>query len=100
MQKSKKSCGENLKIDDLFDHFRSMFSNDDDPSENLENRDNDHNIYVPDLDADITLEELKTAVFHQKNNASYGLDNVCTSAIKSSFTIISPFLLKLINQIF
>ena len=54
----------------------------------------------PDLDSDISLEELKRSVFHKKNNASYGLDNVCSEAIKASFDIISPFLLKLVNQIF
>ena len=54
----------------------------------------------PDLDSDISLEELKQATFHQKNNSSYGLDNICSEAIKSSFDITSPFLLKIVNQIF
>ena len=54
----------------------------------------------PDLDSDISLEELKRSVFHQKNNALYGLDNVYSEAIKASFDIISPFLLRLVNQIF
>lgn len=54
----------------------------------------------PDLDSDISLEELKRSVFHQKNNALYGLDNVYSEAIKASFDIISPLLLRLVNQIF
>ena len=53
-----------------------------------------------DLDADITLEELRKAVFHQKNKSACGLDTVCTEAIKASFDIVSSFLLKLVNQIF
>ena len=49
---------------------------------------------------DITLEELKSATFHQKNNSSYGLDNVCSEAIKSSFDLISEYLLNIVNHIF
>ena len=46
------------------------------------------------------MEELKSATFHQKNNSSYGLDNVCSEAIKSSFDLISEYLLNLVNHIF
>ena len=97
LQKSKKVCGKNLKIDDLFDHFRTMFANEDSQSENFEN---ENDTFDPDLDLDISMEELKKALFHQKNNKSYGLDNICTEVLKSSFSIISPILLKRINQIF
>ena len=44
--------------------------------------------------------ELKSATFHQKNNASYGPDNVCSEAIKSSFDLISEDLLNIVNHIF
>ena len=98
LQKSKKACGKNLKIDDLFEHFRNMFANDADSQS--ENYTEENDILDPDLDLDISMEELKKAVFHQKNNKSYGLNNICTEVLKSSFVIISPFLLKLINQIF
>ena len=94
LQKIKKVCGKNLKIDDLFAHFRNMFANDDSQSENYEE---EYDIFDPDLESDITIEELKKAVFLQKNNKSYGLDNICTEVLKSSFAIISPFLRKLIN---
>ena len=89
-----------MKIDDLFEHFRNIFSNDDSQSENSENHKEENDTFDPDLDSDMSLEELINAVFHQKSNASYGLDNICTEIIKSSFDIISPFLLTLINQIF
>ena len=88
-----------MKIDYLFDHFRNIFSNDG-QSENSENHKEENDTFDPDLDSDISLEELKNAVFHQKSNASYGRDNIYTEVIKSSFDIISPFLLTLINQIF
>ena len=51
------------------------------------------NIFDPDLDSNICLEELKRATFHQKNNSSYGLDNVCSETIISSFDPISDYLL-------
>ena len=58
-----------------------------------EARPND-NIFDPELDADITLEEFKSAVFHQKGSSSYGHDNICSEALMSKFDIISPFLLE------
>ena len=72
LQKSKTVGGKNLKIDDLFDHFRTMFANEDSQSENFEDG---NDTFDPDLDLDISMEELKKALFHQKNNKSYGLDN-------------------------
>ena len=73
-----------------------MFANDDSQSENYVE---ESDIFDADLDSDITIQELKKAVFHKKNNKYYGLDNICTDVLKSSFAIIIPFLLKLINQI-
>ena len=44
--------------------------------------------------------KLKRPTFHQKNNSSYGLDNVCSEAIKSSFDLIPDYLLNIVNHIF
>ena len=53
-----------------------------------------------DLDGEITETELKHAIFYQKNNKSSGTDHLCAELFKSSFNIISPFLLKLYNRLF
>ena len=78
-----------------------MFSDETIDIDNNEIPDNMLN-FDEDLDAAITLEELRKAVFHQKkkNKSACGLDTVCTEAIKASFDIVSSFLLKLVNQIF
>lgn len=76
-----------------------MFSNENNENENQEFSQHEQ-IFGEDLDAEISLEELKKTVSHHKNNTVYGLDNVCVEVIKSSFNIISPFLLKLVNQTF
>lgn len=80
-------------MEDLLQHFPTVYSN----FENDDTEAETHNIIFtentldPDLDSDISLEELKRSVFHQKHNASYGFDNVCLEAIKASFDIISPY---------
>ena len=50
-------------------------------------------------DVDINIQELHTAIFSQKNNKSCGLDELSSELFKSSFDIISPFLLKLYNRL-
>ena len=57
-------------------------------------------IIHPELDAEITENELRQAVFHQKNNKSPGLDDIKSEIFKISFDLISPFLLKLYNRLF
>ena len=86
---------------DLLEHFQSTFSSNDDalPTENNDPIINEAS-FDPELDCDISLDELKQATFHQKNNAAYGLDNVCAEAIKSSFDLISESLLNIVNHIF
>ena len=98
-RKDNNNNNGNLKIEDLLQHFKSMFSDETIDTDNNETPDNRLN-FDDDLDAAITLEELKKAVFHQKNKSACGLDTVCTEAIKASFDIVSSFLLKLVNQIF
>ena len=96
--KNKKTY-DNLKMEDLLQHFKKMFSGETNDSENQDNPQNDVS-FDEDLDADISLEELRKAVFHQKNKSACGLDNVCTEAIEASFDMVSSFLLKFVNQIF
>lgn len=96
--KRKSRKGDNLNMKDMFNLFQSMFG-EDFPQDNIEIPLN-QNIFDHELDADISLEELKSAVFHQKNNSSCGLDNVCSETVKSSFDIIGSLLLNIMNEIF
>ena len=93
LRESKTSKGQKLQLEDLAEHFQNMYSNEDD---RLTTENDDvplhGNIFDPDPASDISLEEPKRATFHQKNNSSYGLDNVCSEAIKSSFDLISDYL--------
>ena len=100
LRKNKTSKGQTLQLEDLVEHFQNMYSNDSD-SLPTENDDVPLNgiIFYPDLDSDVSLKELKRATFHQKNNSSYSLDNVCSEAIKSSFDLISDYLLNIVNHI-
>ena len=48
-----------------------------------------------ELDAEFTYEELRSAIFSQKNNKSPGIDNIPSEIIKASYEFISPFLIKI-----
>ena len=101
LRKNKSSKGQNLHVEDLLEHFKNTFCYNDD---SLATESNDPTVnkaaYDPDLDCEITLEELKITTFHQKNNKSYGLDNACSESIKTSFDLIADYLLNIVNHIF
>ena len=52
------------------------------------------------MDAEITLEDIRKAVFHQKNGKSSGPDGISSEIIKSSIEIIAPYLYILYNKLF
>ncbi|MES9880358.1 MAG: reverse transcriptase family protein [Sedimenticola sp.] len=89
---------DNIDVNDLYDHFKTLFgergnTNFQPQTAQTENLD-------ADLDTDITEPELRTAVFSQNNGKCPGIDNLNAELFKSSYDIISTFLLKLYNLIF
>ena len=74
-------------MEDLVNYFKNILSND--ITQSVAEVPPNDNIFDPELDADITLEELKSAVFYQNSNSSYGLDNICSEAIKTSSLLFS-----------
>lgn len=52
-----------------------------------------------DLDVQLTVEELKQAVFSQQNAKSPGRGNLIAELLENNLDIISPFLLGLYNKI-
>ncbi|MEW8545253.1 MAG: reverse transcriptase family protein, partial [Candidatus Thiodiazotropha sp.] len=105
--KKKQERAETLTLDDLHEYFKSMFD------ENMDNNttdresneaeidlDIDPSISNDQLDADFTEEELRRAIFTQKDNKASGIDCISTEILKASFDFISPFLLSLYNRLF
>ena len=64
--KKKRRKGENLKMEDLVNYFKNILSNDTTCTQSDAEVPSNDNIFDPELDADITLEELKSAVFTKK----------------------------------
>ena len=90
-----------LTVTDLFQHFKSIYGTDPDPpSEQQLDHSLDESLENADLDSEISENELKNAVFAQKNNKSTGTDLLCSELFKSSFDILCPFLFKLYNRLF
>lgn len=98
--KSKTLQSEKLTATDLYEHFKSIFGDDQAPLHQEGQDTTSETIYNAELDSDITENEIKNAVFSQKNNKSSGNDQLCVELFKASFDIISPFLLKLYNRLF
>ena len=85
-----------IEINNFFEHFNTLFG------ENVETHDdNEHynDIFDRELDAEITLEDIRKAVFHQKNGKSSGPDGISSEIIKSSIEIIAPYLYILYNKL-
>ena len=52
------------------------------------------------MDRNISIEELREAVYKQNNNKSSGIDKIVAEIYKCSFDILAPFMLILFNWIF
>ena len=97
--KKKSSQSDTLSAQDFLNHFKEIYGGPDEQSQQDE-QPNLGNNEDQELDVEITISELKEAVFSQKNGKSCGLDNLCAEIFKNSFDIISPFLLILFNRLF
>jgi hypothetical protein len=104
--KSKKKSNiqpDYLTINDLFEHFRTLYGNNNSDFENTRTVNNDstqNDTDFNELDIPFTEKELKAAVFAQKNNKSPSNDEITGEIIKAAYEIISPFLLNLYNRMF
>ena len=57
-------------------------------------------VHIPDLDDDITEQEVRNAIRRLKNNKASGLDQISAEFLKTAETIITPFLTKLFNHLY
>ena len=96
--KKKPTTSETLTAADLFDHFKSVIGDEQDVTEE-QNFNTNYENQNEDLDREISENEIKCAIFSQKNNKSTGTDQLCSELFKASYDIISPFLLALFNRL-
>ena len=100
--KKKAQKSEKITNTDLFDHFKFIYGQDEN-STGQEDRDlhvNPEQVVNEELDAEISLTEIKNAIFAQKNNKSTGTDQICAEILKASFDIVSPFYSNCITDYF
>ena len=97
--KKKSTTSDKLTAADLFDHFKSVIGNEQDSTEDHDFSLNNENLQNEYLDSEISENEIKCAVFSQKNNKSTGTDQLCAELFKAAYDIISPFLLVLFNRL-
>ena len=81
-------------LSDLFNRARSQSYN----VTEEQNFNTNHENQNEDLDSEISENEIKCAIFSQKNNKSTGTDQLCSELFKALYDIISPFLLALFNR--
>ena len=106
--KSRKQSSETLTVDDFFVHFQEVFSGGN--PENVPNQDpNERNqetpqqmtdLTDPDLDSEITSDEVKSVIFSLKNAKSPGIDNLAAEVFKTACDLLSPYMVKLFNNVF
>lgn len=107
--KKKQDGADSLSIDDLYAHFKSIFSeSQENTHQNLDrnnmnnsaNNAENQNTVDDELDFDFSESELRQAVFVQKDHKSPGIDNISSEIIKASYDVIAPSLLYLYNRMF
>ena len=100
ISKSKADSSDTLTVDELFNHFQSIYGIEPDQLGDQPVGTQQAQTHVnSSLDEEISENELKNAVFAQKNNKSTGSDLLCAELFKSSYDIITTFLLKLYNRL-
>ena len=99
----RKNNSSDIKLDDLYEHFSNLLGQQDQDNANdiniTNNADNDM-IEDNDLDINISEQEIRKALFKQKNGKASGLDDISAEILKVSYSIISPYLVKLCNKMF
>ena len=70
------------------------------PQEDTIDSDLEQDTIYEELDCAFTEQELRRAVFSQKDNKSPGIDSISSEIIKTSYDFISPFLIQLYNRMF
>ena len=90
-----------MSIDELYDHFNSVFGETNAENVQSENTENNfsQNMSANEFDIDFTESEIREAIFSQKDNKSPGIDNITSEILTASYDYISPFLLILYNRL-
>ena len=95
--KSKNSKND-ISIENLHSHIKCLLRQ---ISENNQaNEQNLHGQSNTELDAAITEQEIRKAVFKQKNGKTSGSDDLSSEIIKASYDVISPYIMSLLNNLF
>lgn len=98
----KASISDNISVNDWFEHFKCVFSNDESDEQN-DNQSFDNNIFdEPDhtLNQEITEEEVRNAVKNLKSGKSCGTDEIVSEMLKAGGHDVICFLTRLFNAIF
>ena len=87
-----------ISIENLHSHFKDLLGQIPENTENneqtLEGQTNN------ELDLAITEQEIRKAVFKQKNGKSSGPDDISSELIKSAYDVIAPYILSLFNDLY
>lgn len=99
----RKNDSSDIKLDDLYEHFSTLLDvQEQDHADDINimnNADNDM-IEDNDLDMNISEQEIRKALFKQKNGKASGPDDISAEILKASYPIISPYFVKLFNKMF
>jgi hypothetical protein len=96
--KEKKS-NVNATVNDLFDHFKSLYEGGDTCHENLDMEFNSTMLDVTILNEDISGEEIMKTAVKLKNNKSPGNDKIINEYIKGSMKSLLPVYVHLFNKV-
>ena len=86
-------------MEDLHEHFKTLLGQEPD-NINVINNDGEGQIEDNELDFNILEQEIRKALFKQKNGKANGPDDISAEILKASYDIVCPNLVKLFNKLF
>ncbi len=97
----KKKTNIKASLDDLREHFKNIYDDDDvNNVHNVNQNNNDELVELdPGLDKLFTIEEIKCAIRKLKCGKSSGTDGIVNEYLKHSPDILAELYVKLFNQI-
>jgi hypothetical protein len=102
--RSRKTNRAPINIDVWKTHFEQVLGQHTAPATENNHTDvndgEDDDVHVYELDEEISLNEVKSAIHRLKSGKASGLDNISAESLKAAENIIAPFLVKLFNRLF
>ena len=97
-KKKRKNVTSDISIDNFYDYFKNLISREDDNAPEFEHT-VDHNTVFENLDKNITISEIESAIKKLKAGKSCAEDGLVNELFMKCSDVLLPLLYRLFNKI-